>query len=97
MHVHVPSPAFNTACGDILTAGYYSALVTTEGLYSIVYLQEYHLQRAVSAQQVYGTAEALVIPVPDIGNIGDDRYSKLYKPPQGEFKPPKQYVHVQGL
>ena len=64
---------------------------------SIVCLQEYHLQRAVSAQQVYGTAEALVIPVPDIGNIGDDRYSKLYKPPQGEFKPPKQYVHVQGL
>ena len=58
-------------------------------------LQEHHLQRALSAQQVYGTAEALVIPVPDIGNIGDDRYGKLYRPPL-EFKPPKQYVHVQG-
>lgn len=60
-----------------------------------VCFQEHHLQRALSAQQVYGTAEALVIPVPEISNIVKDRYQRLYCN-KGEFKLPKQYVHVQG-
>jgi len=51
------------------------------------------LQRALSAQQVYGTAEALVIPIPDMDVVGE-RYLKLYgsKP---DFRAPKQYIHVQ--
>jgi len=55
--------------------------------------QEHHLQRALSAQQVYGTAEALVIPIPDMDIVGE-RYHKLYgsKP---DFRAPKQYIHVQ--
>lgn len=57
---------------------------------------EHHLQRALSAQQVYGTAEALVIPVPEISNIVKDRYQRLYCN-KGEFKLPKQYVHVQAF
>jgi len=56
-------------------------------------LKEHHLQRALSAQQVYGTAEALVIPVPDINDVGE-RYQNLYQLPK-EYKPPRQYVHVQ--
>lgn len=53
---------------------------------------EHHLQRYLSAQQVYGTAEALVIPIPDVETIKED-YDKLYK---GEFKPTKQYIHIQA-
>lgn len=51
------------------------------------------MQRALSAQQVYGTAEALVIPIPDMDVVGE-RYNKLYgsKP---DFRAPKQYIHVQ--
>ena len=51
------------------------------------------MQRALSAQQVYGTAEALVIPIPDMDVVGE-RYLKLYgsKP---DFRAPKQYIHVQ--
>jgi enhancer of polycomb-like protein len=55
---------------------------------------EHHLQRALSAQQVYGTAEALVIPVPDVEEVPRARYNKSYQP-EMDFKPPKQYVHVQ--
>ena len=55
-------------------------------------MQEHHLQRYLSAQQVYGTADALVIPIPDVETIKED-YDKLYK---GEFKPTKQYIHIQG-
>ncbi|XP_071157350.1 enhancer of polycomb homolog 1-like isoform X1 [Mytilus galloprovincialis] len=53
---------------------------------------EHHLQRYLSAQQVYGTADALVIPIPDVETIKED-YDKLYK---GEFKPTKQYIHIQA-
>ena len=60
------------------------------------FFQEHHLQRALSAQQVYGTAEALVIPVPDVAEVPKDRFNKLYAP-ESSFKPPKQYVHVQGM
>lgn len=53
---------------------------------------EHHLQRALSAQQVYGTAEALVIPIPEVDTITDE-YDRLYK---GDFKPQKQYIHIQA-
>ena len=45
---------------------------------------------------MYGTAEALVIPVPEVQDIGDEKYNKSYKS-KDDFKPPKQYVHVQGM
>lgn len=61
-------------------------------LWFVILLQEHHLQRYLSAQQVYGTADALVIPIPDVETIKED-YDKLYK---GEFKPTKQYIHIQG-
>jgi len=51
------------------------------------------LQRALSAQQVYGTAEALTIPVPEIDDIKKE-YDQIYS---GDYKPPKQYIHVQAL
>lgn len=53
---------------------------------------EHHLQRALSAQQVYGTAEALVIPIPEVDPINED-YEQLYK---GEYKQTKQYIHIQA-
>lgn len=54
---------------------------------------EHHLQRALSAQQVYGTAERLVIPVPEIETNETD-YESLYK---SDFKMPKQYIHIQAF
>ena len=50
------------------------------------------MQRALSAQQVYGSAETLVIPIPEVDDI-QDRYDKLYT---DDFKTTKQYIHVQG-
>lgn len=55
--------------------------------------QEHHLQRALTAQQAYGTAEALAIPVPEMDSVGD-RFLKLYGQRSG-FKVTKQYIHVQ--
>lgn len=54
--------------------------------------QEHHLQRAISAQQVYGEKrENMVIPVPEAeSNI--THYESLYP---GEFKMPKQLIHIQ--
>lgn len=54
--------------------------------------QETHLQKALTAQQFYGTAEARAIPIPEVQSV-DERYSKLYTP---DFKLPKQYIHIQG-
>ncbi|XP_074652761.1 enhancer of polycomb homolog 1-like [Tubulanus polymorphus] len=54
---------------------------------------EHHLQRALSAQQVYGTAEALVIPIPEIAEtsrVSSDLYAD-------DFKQPKQFIHVQAF
>ncbi|KAL4630915.1 enhancer of polycomb1-like [Arapaima gigas] len=53
---------------------------------------EHHLQRAISAQQVYGEKrENMVIPVPEAeSNIA--YYDSLYP---GEFKMPKQLIHIQ--
>ena len=54
--------------------------------------QETHLQKALTAQQFYGTAEARVIPIPDVRKV-DERYDKLYRP---DYKTTKQYIHIQG-
>uniref|UniRef100_A0A8C9XZG0 Enhancer of polycomb homolog n=1 Tax=Sander lucioperca TaxID=283035 RepID=A0A8C9XZG0_SANLU len=52
---------------------------------------EHHLQRAISAQQVYGEKHNMVIPVPEAErNI--THYESLYP---GEFKMPKQLIHIQ--
>nr|XP_014428923.2 enhancer of polycomb homolog 1 isoform X2 [Pelodiscus sinensis] len=54
--------------------------------------QEHHLQRAISAQQVYGEKrDNMVIPVPEAeSNIA--YYESIYP---GEFKMPKQLIHIQ--
>ncbi|CAH1774556.1 unnamed protein product [Owenia fusiformis] len=57
---------------------------------------EHHLQRALTAQQVYGTAEALEIPVPEVAGV--EAYNALYKGSEDfTYKPPKQFVHVQAF
>ncbi|XP_036206868.1 enhancer of polycomb homolog 1 isoform X4 [Myotis myotis] len=55
-------------------------------------LSEHHLQRAISAQQVYGEKrDNMVIPVPEAeSNIA--YYESIYP---GEFKMPKQLIHIQ--
>ncbi|OXB82301.1 UNVERIFIED_CONTAM: hypothetical protein H355_004618 [Colinus virginianus] len=54
--------------------------------------KEHHLQRAISAQQVFREKkESMVIPVPEAeSNV--NYYNRLYK---GEFKQPKQFIHIQ--
>lgn len=55
-------------------------------------LQEHHLQRAISAQQVYGEKrDSMVIPVPE-AECNITHYESLYP---GEFKMPKQLIHLQ--
>ncbi|XP_037746885.1 enhancer of polycomb homolog 1 isoform X2 [Chelonia mydas] len=53
---------------------------------------EHHLQRAISAQQVYGEKrDNMVIPVPEAeSNIA--YYESIYP---GEFRMPKQLIHIQ--
>uniref|UniRef100_A0A673K1K4 Enhancer of polycomb homolog n=1 Tax=Sinocyclocheilus rhinocerous TaxID=307959 RepID=A0A673K1K4_9TELE len=53
---------------------------------------EHHLQRAISAQQVYGEKrDNMVIPVPEAeSNIA--YYESLYP---GDFRMPKQLIHIQ--
>ncbi|XP_014735860.1 PREDICTED: enhancer of polycomb homolog 1 isoform X4 [Sturnus vulgaris] len=60
--------------------------------FSLFCLQEHHLQRAISAQQVYGEKrDNMVIPVPEAeSNIA--YYESIYP---GEFKMPKQLIHIQ--
>ena len=53
--------------------------------------QEHHLQRAIIAQQCYGTATALVIPTPEVA-CAMANYEHLY---EKDFKLPKQLIHVQ--
>ncbi|KAI2525267.1 EPC2 isoform 5, partial [Pan troglodytes] len=55
---------------------------------------EHHLQRAISAQQVFREKkESMVIPVPEAeSNV--NYYNRLYK---GEFKQPKQFIHIQRI
>ncbi|EDO48946.1 predicted protein [Nematostella vectensis] len=52
---------------------------------------EHHLQRAISAQQVYGDTQQLVIPTPESEEMKN--VPNLYK---ASFKQPKQYIHVQA-
>ncbi|XP_023805838.1 enhancer of polycomb homolog 1 isoform X1 [Oryzias latipes] len=53
---------------------------------------EHHLQRAISAQQVYGEKrDSMVIPVPE-AECNITHYESLYP---GEFKMPKQLIHLQ--
>ncbi|KAL8622020.1 hypothetical protein ACOMHN_035548 [Nucella lapillus] len=54
---------------------------------------ETHLQKALSAQQFYGTAEKKAIPIPDLDNV-DDRYEDLYS---DNYLLPKQYIRVEAL
>lgn len=61
-------------------------------LFSIILSQEHHLQRALSARQVYGTSDALVIPIPEVQEM-DARYKELYT---ADYKTSKQYIHIQG-
>lgn len=67
-------------------------LLTIETIF-VWLLQEHHLQRALSAQQVYGTSEALVIPIPDIDDA-KRQYEQIYST---DYKPPRQYIHAQSL
>uniref|UniRef100_A0A8C9W532 Enhancer of polycomb homolog 2 n=1 Tax=Scleropages formosus TaxID=113540 RepID=A0A8C9W532_SCLFO len=55
---------------------------------------EHHLQRAISAQQVFREKkENMVIPVPEAeSNV--TYYDRLYK---GEFRIPKQLIHIQRI
>ncbi|XP_061777514.1 enhancer of polycomb homolog 1-like isoform X2 [Nerophis ophidion] len=53
---------------------------------------EHHLQRAISAQQVYGEKrDNMVIPVPE-AECNITHYESLYP---GDFKMPKQLIHIQ--
>ncbi|XP_041806649.1 enhancer of polycomb homolog 2 isoform X2 [Chelmon rostratus] len=55
---------------------------------------EHHLQRAISAQQVFREKkENMVIPVPE-AESNTTYYDRLYK---GEVKAPKQLIHIQPL
>lgn len=59
---------------------------------SLVVFQEHHLQRAISAQQVFREKkENMVIPVPE-AESNTTYYDRLYK---GEVKVPKQLIHIQ--
>lgn len=61
-------------------------------LHVLVVLQEHHLQRAISAQQVYGEKrDNMVIPVPEAES--DITYYDTIYP--GDFKMPKQLIHIQ--
>lgn len=55
---------------------------------------EHHLQRAISAQQVYGDTQQLVIPTPETEELKEKVVDTLYHDP---FKQPKQYIHVQAF
>ncbi|XP_029282412.1 LOW QUALITY PROTEIN: enhancer of polycomb homolog 2 [Cottoperca gobio] len=56
---------------------------------------EHHLQRAISAQQVFREKkENMVIPVPEADASNATYYDRLYK---GDVKVPKQLIHIQPL
>uniref|UniRef100_A0A8C9EIT7 Enhancer of polycomb homolog n=1 Tax=Pavo cristatus TaxID=9049 RepID=A0A8C9EIT7_PAVCR len=68
-----------------------SQLLASQGRHRVS-PSEHHLQRAISAQQVYGEKrDNMVIPVPEAeSNIA--YYESIYP---GEFKMPKQLIHIQ--
>jgi len=53
---------------------------------------EHHLQRAISAQQVYGDRHEMVIPVPE-AEISSEAYNSYYKK---TFRMPKTYITNQA-
>ena len=55
-------------------------------------VQEHHLQRAISAQQVYGDKHAMVIPVPE-AVISKEAYNNIYKE---NHRMPNKYVTNNG-
>lgn len=57
----------------------------------IFFSKEHHLQRAISAQQVYGDTQQLVIPTPE-----SEEMKAVPSLVRNNFKQPKQYIHVQG-
>lgn len=71
----------------------HAEVVLSEQLFlSLSLFQEHHLQRAISAQQVYGEKrDNMVIPVPE-AECNITHYESLYP---GEFKMPKQLIHIQ--
>lgn len=54
---------------------------------------EHHLQRAISAQQIYGEAQRLIIPTPD-SILYESDYKQLKKL---TVQMPKQLIHVQAF
>lgn len=69
-----------------------SVLQQSELCVFLVVFQEHHLQRAISAQQVFREKkENMVIPVPE-AESNTTYYDRLYK---GEVKAPKQLIHIQ--
>lgn len=73
-----------TASGDVWCSSYLCDF--------LLVFQEHHLQRAISAQQVFREKkENMVIPVPE-AESNTTYYDRLYK---GEVKVPKQLIHIQ--
>jgi enhancer of polycomb-like protein len=54
---------------------------------------EHHLQRAITAQQIYGEAQRLIIPTPDT-ILSESDYIQLTK---RQVVMPKQLIHVQAF
>lgn len=79
VHVHLWTPVVQLTC----------CTLTCDIL---LCFQEHHLQRAISAQQVFREKmENMVIPVPEAqSNI--TYYDRLYR---GEVRVPKQLIHIQ--
>lgn len=55
-------------------------------------MQEHHLQRAITAQQIYGEANRRIIPTPEAMFVESDTIKCKRK----EYSLPKQLIHVQG-
>ena len=56
------------------------------------FLQEHHLQRAISAQQTFGHTGELVIPTPECVTVSESYYNDLYP---ANYKSPRQLIFVQ--
>ncbi|XP_075348623.1 enhancer of polycomb homolog 1 isoform X6 [Mycteria americana] len=78
--------------GGWLWESEHAVRIVTAVLQGLPSPEEHHLQRAISAQQVYGEKrDNMVIPVPEAeSNIA--YYESIYP---GEFKMPKQLIHIQ--
>ncbi|XP_076305217.1 enhancer of polycomb homolog 1-like isoform X2 [Tachypleus tridentatus] len=54
--------------------------------------EEHHLQRAISAQQVFGHTGELIIPTPEVYSTNEDIYQSLYP---ANYKVSRQLRHMQ--